>query len=115
MNSNFAHSESAISLKRIIQKEHSDEDKIRIVIEGIFGDISVKQICEKEGINTDLFYEWSKYFMETNYIRFTSDAKSRASLINVDQLKSQNMFLRRLVADLSRENNLLKNKLNKAC
>ena len=50
--------------------------------------------------------------METNKGRFVGDTGSAATSVEVHQMKNQNMFLRRLVAELSRENNLLKNRLN---
>jgi transposase len=91
---------------------HTEEEKIRIVIEGIRNEISINELCCREGIDTNLFYKWSREFMETNKGRFIGESKSEATSADVHQKKNQNMFLRRLVAELSRENNLLKNRLN---
>jgi len=98
--------------RRFVQKIHTEEDKIRIVIEGILNEISVNELCCREGIDTNLFYKWSREFMETNKGRFLGDTGSAATSVEVHQMKNQNMFLRRLVAELSRENNVLKNRLN---
>jgi len=98
--------------RRFTQKIHTEEDKIRIVIEGIRNEISINELCCREGIDTNLFYKWSREFMETNRGRFVGDTGSATTSVEVHQMKNQNMFLRRLVAELSRENNLLKNRLN---
>lgn len=98
--------------RRFVQKIHTEEEKIRIVIEGIRNEISVNELCCREGIDTNLFYKWSREYMETNSGRFVGDTRSDATSVEVHQMKNQNMFLRRLVAELSRENNLLKNRMN---
>ena len=98
--------------RRFTQKIYTEEDKIRIVIEGIRNEISINELCCREGIDTNLFYKWSREFMETNKGRFVGDTGSATTSVEVHQMKNQNMFLRRLVAELSRENNLLKNRLN---
>jgi len=99
-------------IRRYTQKIHTEEEKIRIVIEGIRNEISITELCCRESIDTNLFYKWSREFMETNKGRFVGDTRSDATSVEVHQMKNQNMFLRRLVAELSRENNLLKNRLN---
>jgi transposase-like protein len=42
----------------------SAEDKIRVVIAGLRGEDSVAELCRKEGINQNLYYRWSKDFLE---------------------------------------------------
>jgi transposase len=107
----FIESEAKV-IRRNAQKIHNEEEKIRIVIEGIRNEISINELCLREGIDTNLFYKWSREFMETNRGRFVGDTRGDATPVEVHQIKNQNMFLRRLVAELSRENNLLKNRLN---
>ncbi len=97
---------------RYTQKIHTEEEKIRIVIEGICNETSINELCCRKGIDKNLFYKWSGEFMETSKGRFVSDAQSEAASVEIQHIKNQNMFLRRLVAELSRENNLLKNRLN---
>ena len=38
-------------IRRKTRKKYSAEDKIRIVIEGLHGDMSVAELCRKEGIS----------------------------------------------------------------
>ena len=40
------------------------EEKIRIMLEGLRCVDSITMICRREGINPDLYYRWSKAFLE---------------------------------------------------
>ena len=51
-------------LKRKTRKTYSSEEKIRIIIDGMRSETSVAELCRKEGISQQLFYKWSKDFME---------------------------------------------------
>ena len=58
-------SRSVISeIKRKTRRKFSSEEKIRIVLEGLRGEESISEICRKEGIVPNLYYRWSKDFME---------------------------------------------------
>ena len=41
------------------RRHHSAEEKIRIVLEGLRGEVSIAEHCRKEGINQNLYYRWS--------------------------------------------------------
>jgi transposase len=51
-------------IKRQTRKKYSAEEKIRIILEGLRGEDSINSICRKEGINPNLYYKWSKDFLE---------------------------------------------------
>src|ERR1700741_276242 len=51
-------------IRRATRRHHSAEEKIRIVLEGLRGEDSVAELCRKEGINQNLYYRWSKEFLE---------------------------------------------------
>jgi transposase len=56
-------SESIIrDIKRKTRKRYNSEEKIRIVMEGLRGEISVAELCRKEAINPNVYYKWSKEF-----------------------------------------------------
>ena len=56
-------SESLVrDIKRITRRKFSSEEKIRIVIEGLRGEVSIAELCRKEGIAQNLYYRWSKGF-----------------------------------------------------
>jgi transposase len=51
----------------------SAEEKIRIVLEGLRGEVSIAELCRKEGINQNLYYRWSKEFLEAGKKRLAGD------------------------------------------
>lgn len=52
------------NIRRKTRKKYSVEEKIRIVLEGLRGENNVAELCRKEGINQNLYYSWSKEFLE---------------------------------------------------
>ena len=51
-------------IRRATRRHHSAEEKIRIVLEGLRGEDSIAELCRREGINQNLYYRWSKEFLE---------------------------------------------------
>ena len=51
-------------IRRATRKQYSAEEKIRIVLEGLRGEDSIAEICRREGIAQNLYYRWSKDFLE---------------------------------------------------
>jgi transposase len=98
-------------IKRITRKKYSAEEKIRIVIEGLRGELSIAELCRKEGINANLYYKWSKDFLEAGKSRLTGNTKREANTTEVIHLKNENTDLKQLVAELSLENRMLKKSL----
>ena len=88
-------------LKRKTRKVYSSEEKIRIVIEGIRGEISIAELCRKEGINQANYYKWSKDFLEAGKKRLNGDTMREANTSEVHMLKEENSDLKELVAELS--------------
>jgi transposase len=43
---------------------YSAEEKIRIVLDGLRGEVSVAELCRREGIAESMYYSWSKEFLE---------------------------------------------------
>ena len=111
MNQKKQTAESKVKeIRRHTRKKYSAEEKIRIVIEGIRGESSIAELCRKEGINANLYYNWSKDFLEAGKRRLAGDTKRAATTSEVHDLKNENMELKQLVAELSLE--LRKNKKN---
>jgi|TARA_B100001079_G_C16124130_1_gene388357 transposase len=95
-------------IKRRTRKKYSSEEKIRIVLEGLRGEESISEICRKEGINTNVYYKWSKDFLEAGKRRLNGDTLREANSNEVQHLKTENNDLKQLVAELSLENRMLK-------
>src|SRR5215831_6431386 len=60
-------------IRRATRRHHSAEEKIRIVLEGLRGEDSIAELCRKEGINQNLYYRWSKEFLEAGKKRLAGD------------------------------------------
>lgn len=99
-------------LKRKTRKTYSSEEKIRIIIDGMRSETSVAELCRKEGISQQLFYKWSKDFMEAGKKRLNGDTLREANTTEVKELKDENQSLKELVAELSLNNRELKKNLN---
>jgi transposase len=63
-NSNDLSSEEIVKgIRRATRKRYSAEEKIRIVLDGLRGEISIAELCRSEGIAEGLYYSWSKEFL----------------------------------------------------
>jgi transposase len=95
-------------IKRRTRKKYSSEEKIRIVLEGLRGEASIADLCHKEGIQPNVYYKWSKDFLEAGKKRLEGDTVREASSGEVIELKKENEQLKALVAELSLRNRVLK-------
>jgi transposase len=95
-------------VKRKTRRKFTAEEKIRVVLEGIRHEVSVRELCRREGIAANTYYSWLKDFMEAGKERLKHDSARDATRAEVEDLKRQNMRLKQLVAELSLEVYLLK-------
>jgi transposase len=95
-------------IKRKTRRKFSSEEKIRIVLEGLRGEESIAELCRREGISPNLYYNWSKEFLEAGKRRLKGNTKREATSGEVLELRSENVDLKQLVADLSLEIRRLK-------
>ena len=98
-------------IRRRTRKKYSSEEKIRIILDGLRGEDSIAELCRKEGINPNVYYKWSKDFLEAGKKRLSGDIKREASTTEVHKMKDENHDLKQLVAELSLENRMLKKSL----
>jgi transposase len=99
-------------LKRKTRKVYGSEEKIRIIIEGMRGEISIAELCRKEGISQGNYYKWTKDFMEAGKKRLNGDTLREANSTEVSELKNENGSLKEVLAELMLENRDLKKKLS---
>jgi transposase len=85
------------------RRKYTPEEKIRIVLEGFRREVSVNDLCRREGIKPGAYYAWTKAFMEAGKERLTRDAARDATRQEVEALKRETADLKQLVADLSLE------------
>ena len=78
------------------------------MIAGLRGEDSVAELCRKEGINQNLYYRWSKDFLEAGKKRLAGDTARAATSDEVKDLRREAGALKEVVAELTLENRLLK-------
>ena len=99
-------------IKRNTRRKYSSEEKIRIVIEGLRGEVSIAELCRKEGIAQNLYYRWSKDFMESGKKRLDGDTMREANTSEVQSIKKENTQLKEVVAELLLQNRILKKSMS---
>ena len=99
-------------IRRKTRRRFSSEEKIRIVLEGLKGEDSIAGLCRREGISPNLYYNWSKEFLEAGKRRLQGDTKREATSAEVTYLRRENSELKQLVAEISLRNRLLKKTLS---
>jgi transposase len=97
--------------RRVTRRKFPAEEKIRIVMEGIRGEVAVSELCRREGIHPTVYYKWLKDFMEAGKGRLRGDTKWEATSEEVRQVREENERLKQLVAELSLANLTLKKSL----
>ena len=95
-------------IRRATRRHFSAEEKIRIVLEGLRGEDSIADLCRRERINQNLYYRWSKEFLEAGKKRLAGDTARAATSDEVRDLRHEASALKEVVADLTLENRLLK-------
>jgi len=86
-------------IKRNTRRKFSSEEKIRIVLEGLRGEESITTICRREGINPNLYYRWSKSFLEAGKKRLSGDTQREATTDEVIQLRRENDDLKKILGE----------------
>jgi transposase len=105
-------SEAAIrEIRRRTRRKFSPEEKIRIVLEGLRGEESIADLCRREGIASNLYYRWSKDFLEAGKKQLAGDTVREATTDEVKDLRSENRELKEVVAEMTLKNRVLKKSL----
>ena len=95
-------------IRRATRRHFSAEEKIRVVLEGLRGEDSISELCRREGIVQNLYYRWSKEFLEAGKKRLAGDTARAATSDEVKDLRRMASALKEVVAELTLENRLLK-------
>jgi transposase len=99
-------------IKRKTRRRFSSEEKIRIVLDGLRGEESIATLCRREGIAQNLYYRWSKDFMEAGKKRLSGDTVREANSSEVQELKGENAQLKEALAEVILKNRMLKKNLS---
>src|SRR5215831_13055957 len=95
-------------IRRATRRQFSTEEKIRIVLSGLRGEDSIAELCRREGIVQNLYYRWSKEFLEAGKKRLAGATARAATSDEVKELRREASALKEVVAELTLENRLLK-------
>ena len=69
---------------------------------------SIAELCRKEGINQNLYYRWSKDFLEAGKKRLAGDTAREATSDEVKGLRAETHQLKELLPEPMMENRVLK-------
>ena len=95
-------------IRRATRRHYSAHEKIRIVLEGLRGEDTIAELCRREGLNSNVYYRWSKEFMEAGKKRLAGDTVREATSDEVKQLRADSSALKETLGELLMENRLLK-------
>ena len=98
-------------IRRRTRRRFSAEEKIRIVLEGLRGEESIAALCRREGLAPNLYYRWSKEFLEAGKKRLLGDTTREATSTEVTVLRKEVAQLKQVVAETVLENRVLKKNL----
>jgi|APCry1669189204_1035204.scaffolds.fasta_scaffold68248_1 transposase len=99
-------------VRRYTRRKYNAEDKIRIILEGMKREVSVADLCRKEGISPNIYYIWVKDFMEAGKARLMGDSRRQANDSEVKSLKRENARLKVILAEQMLEVSIFKKSLN---
>src|SRR5947199_4999985 len=92
------------------RRQHSPEDKVRILRLHLLEHKPISELCEEEGIHPTLFYQWQKAFFENGAAAFqrsprTETTRQRDALVGQLQAKLQRKdeVIAEIAEDLIRE------------
>ncbi len=99
------------AIRRRTRRKFAPEEKIRIVLEGLRGEPSISELCRREGIAANLYYRWSKDFLEAGKKQLAGDTVREATSDEVKELRAENSDLKVVVAEITLKNRVLKKSL----
>ena len=95
-------------VRAVTRRRYNPEEKIRIVLEGFRREVTVNDLCRREGIKPHSYYAWTKEFMEAGKERLARDTVRDATRQEIQELRRENGELSQLVAELSLQVHRLK-------
>ena len=96
------------TVKAATRRRYTPEEKIRIVLEGFRREVTVNDLCRREGIKPHSYYAWTKEFMEAGKERLARESVRDATRQEIGELRRENGELKQLVGELSLQVSRLK-------
>jgi transposase len=92
------------------RKRWTAEEKLRIVLAGLQGDIEVSGLCRREGINPTQYYGWKKRLMGSASKIFTNGSEKASA--KEQRLQKDLTRAKDVIAEITAENLELKKGLS---
>ena len=89
-------------VRRKTRRRFSAEEKIRIGLAGLRGEDSIAELCRRAGIHQNVYYRWSKAFLEAGRKRLAGDTEREASSGAVSALRQESAQLKTALAEMMR-------------
>ena len=80
-------------IRQATRRKYTAQEKIRIVLEGLRGEIPISELCRREGIAPTMYYRSSKAFLDAGRNGLTRDTQRDATTDEVRALKDENATL----------------------
>jgi len=102
--------------ERILRSKKADNftslDRIRIVVDGLIGEISESELCKREGISTKVYQNWKKSFLdsfressEIDLLQKAVSTKNKKQILNEVGLSAYHFFSKYI--DITNPHNLV--------
>lgn len=86
-------------IRRSTRRRFTSEEKIRIVVEGLRGEITMFALCRQKGIAPAVYYRWSKSFLDACKNGLTRDFRRDATFEEVKRLKQEKVDMKKALAE----------------
>ncbi len=84
---------------------YTKEEKIKILIEGLNSKCSISEFCLRKGINSNLYFKWSKELARNAFI---NENRLKLRELEARKIKTENEALAQLVQELNEKNEKIK-------
>ena len=81
------------------KRKWRSQEKLRIVLEGLSGQIEISKLCSKYQIAQTQFYQWRDQLLKFGYQAFETKNITKKE----QHLESENQKLKRIIGDLTVE------------
>ena len=98
-------------IRKATRRKFTADEKIRVVLEGLRGEIPVSELSRKYGIQSSIYYKWSKAYLDAGKNGLTRDTHRDATTDEVRRLKEENASLKTAIAETILDNQRLKKSL----
>ena len=84
------------------RRRWSAEERLRIVLAGLSGDIEVSELCRREGINPTQYYGWRKQLLSSAAKVFANGSEKPSA--REERLAAQLTRAKDVIAEITAEN-----------